>query len=354
MTRLKLPFIHRFRDRHGKLRHYFRRPGFKQVPLPGFPGSAEFMEAYQAALAGEGPRVEIGANRTRPGTVNAVVVGYYQSLTFRSLAPGTQKMRRAILERFRVDHGDKRIATLPREFISRTLGKRSPAAARNWLKTLRGLLQFAVAEGFRQDDPTRDVTLPPLKSDGVHTWTEAEIGQFEATHEIGSRARLALALLLYTAQRRGDVVKIGRQHVRDNVLHVRQQKTRATLEIPVHSDLRQVIDATPGAHLTYLVTANGEPFSPAGFGNWFRECCDAAGLPKGCSAHGLRKAACRRLAEAGCTVHQIAAISGHRSLSEVQRYTRAADQARLAREAMRTMQGAVTTEMRTASGKPDR
>ncbi len=166
MTKLRLPFIHCFRDRHGKVRHYFRRIGFKQVPLPGLPGSEEFMAAYQAALAGKAPCIEIGVSRTKPGTVNAVVVAYYQSLAFGSLAIGTQSMRRAILERFRAEHGEKRIGTLPREFISRTLNKRSPAAARNWLKTLRGLLQFAVAEGFRQDDPSKDVTLPPLRSDG--------------------------------------------------------------------------------------------------------------------------------------------------------------------------------------------
>jgi len=273
------------------------------------------------------------------------------AITIRWLSVRSQsalrKCRRAILERFRTEHGDKRIAMLPQEFIVRTLGKRSPAAARNWLKTLRGLLEFAVSEKFRADDPTHGVKLPKLpKSDGIATWTEEEISAFETKHPIGSRARLAFALLLFTAQRRGDVVRMGRQHVRNGAISVRQQKTGAALEIPIHQDSQTVLDATPSEHLTFLVTEFGKPFAPAGFGNWFRDQCNEAGLPRHCSAHGLRKAACRRLAEAGCTAHQIAAISGHASLREVERYTKAADQARLAKDAINKEQ------LRTSSGKP--
>jgi integrase len=333
MTRIKLDYVHEYRDRHGKLRRYFRRPGFKRIALPGVPGSDEFMTAYQLTLAGQPPRIEIGAGRTKPGTVNAAIVGYYSSVAFRSLAVGTQKLQRSILERFRTEHGDKRIALLPRDFIIRTLGRRSPSVARNWLKTLRALLQFAIAEGFRADDPTQGVRPPRIKTDGIHTWTEIEIEQYEARHPIGTRARLALALLLYTAQRRGDVVVMGRQHVRNGMIAVRQQKTGAILQIPIHPKLREALAATSENHLTFLVTEFGKPFSFAGFGNWFRERCNEAGLPGKCSAHGLRKAACRRLAEAGCTAHQIRAISGHVSLREVERYTKAADQAELARQA---------------------
>ena len=210
MTRIKLDYIHEFVDRHGKVRRYFRRPGYKRIPLAGVPGSDEFMTAYQLALAGQTPRVDVGASlRTKPGSVNAAIVAYYNSLAFRSLAPGTQQMRRNILERFRSEHGEKRIALLPHEFIVRTLGKKSPAAARNWLKTLRGLLQFAVSENFRADDPTQGVKLPRFKSDGIHAWTEAEIAQFEERHAIGTQPRLALALSLFTAQRRGDVIRMG-------------------------------------------------------------------------------------------------------------------------------------------------
>jgi integrase len=333
MTRLRLDYVHEYLDRHGKLRRYFRRPGFKRIPLPGAPGSDEFMTAYQLALAGQPPRPEIGAGRTKPGTVNAAIVGYYSSEAFRALAPGTQKLQRSILERFRAEHGDKRVALLPREFVIRALGKRRPSVARNWLKTLRALLRFAIAEGFRADDPTQGVKPPRIKTDGIHTWTEDEIARYEARHPIGTKARLALALLLYTAQRRSDVVRMGRQHVRNGMIAVRQQKTGAMLQIPVHPNLQEALDGLPEKQLTFLVTEFGKPFSFAGFGNWFRDRCKEAGLPKKCSAHGLRKAACRRLAEAGCSAHQIRAISGHASLREVERYTKAADQAELARQA---------------------
>lgn len=333
MTHIRLPYVQAFVDRKtGAVFRYFRRPGCERVRLPGMPGSAEFMAAYQAAL--DAPANEIGGKRTKAGSVNAAIVEYYKSLAFCSLAAGTQRMRRSILERFRAEHGDKPIAPLPAKFIALTLSKMQPFAARNWLKAIRHLIQFAISQGMREDDPTQGIKLPKVKSDGIHTWSEDEIAQFQAAHPVGTKARLALALLLYTAQRRSDVVRMGRQHVRDGVIEVRQEKTGAVLVIPVHAELAAVIEATPSQHLTFLTTRSGRPFAPSDFSEQFRAWCDAAGLPKECSAHGLRKAACRRLAEAGCSANEIAAISGHASLKEVERYTRAADQARMARNAM--------------------
>jgi integrase len=193
-------------------------------------------------------------------------------------------------------------------------------------------MQHAVEIGMRADDPTRDVRAVPVKSNGYHSWTEAEIAQFERHHPVGSRARLAFGLLLYTGQRRSDVVRMGRQHVSDGALFVRQQKTGREVWIPVHAALTAILAEAP-SNLTFLVTDQGKPYSAAGFGNWFRDQCRAAGL-RGCSAHGLRKAAARRLAEAGCTAHEISAITGHASLREVARYTEAADRRKLAVSAM--------------------
>lgn len=358
MTRIRLKYVNAFRDRHGRLRHYFRRPGCKSVGLPGLPGSTEFMEAYQAALAGEiAPRLEIGTSRTRPGTIAALTVGYFNSLAFYSLAPETKRTRRNILERFRTEHGDKRIALLQRVHIEKMVIAKAatPAAARNFLNTIRSLLQLAVETGIRPDNPAVGVKRVKIRTDGYRTWTEDDIAAFEAKHQVGSRARLAFALLLYTGQRRSDIIQMGRQHVRGGVLFLRQQqKTGTPLEIPVHPELQAVLDATLSNHLTFLTTSLGKPFSAAGFTNWFRECCNEAGLPKGTSAHGLRKAACRRLAEAGCSANVIAAISGHKSLNEVQRYTAAADQLRMARMGMDAMTKAFPlTTKRTSSYKPE-
>ena len=203
---------------------------------------------------------------------------------------------------------------------------------------MRSLCQFGVKRRYLRTDPTANIKQRAIKGDGFHTWTEDEIAQFEAHHPVGTKPRLALALLLYTAQRRSDVVRMGRQHIRETddgpALYVKQRKTGVELLIPIHPELGAVLDATPSEHLTFLVTATGKPYGDNHFSESFREWCDAAGLPKRCSAHGLRKAACRRDAEAGCSANEIMAHSGHATMKELVRYTKAADQARLARNAL--------------------
>ena len=138
--RLKLPpYIHGYTDRHGRPRFYFRRAGFKKVPLPGLPWLPDFMEAYDTALAGQ--RIAIGASRTKPGTIAALTVAYFSSVAFQSLAPETQRTRRNILERFREEHGEKRFTLVQREHIVRMLGSKisKPSSARNWLNTVRAI-----------------------------------------------------------------------------------------------------------------------------------------------------------------------------------------------------------------------
>ncbi len=339
MARLRLRYVQGFVDRGtGVAFYYFRRRGYQRIRLPGLPGSAEFMAAYGAALH-ESP-TPVGATRTRAGSVNAAVIGYYDSATyFGSLAPTTQTKRRQILERFRAEHGDKPIALLPQKFITVMLSKLKPTVAIAWLGAIRHVMQYAVSANLCESDPTQGVKVKLPRTDGIHTWSESELQRYEAAHPIGTKARLALALGIYSGQRRGDCIRMGRQHIRDGLLHVRQQKTGAELLIPVHSDLRTIIDATSSDHLTFLVTRSGKPYSGDDFSEQFRAWCDAAGLPSECSFHGLRKAACRRLAEAGCSANEIAAISGHATLKEVERYTKAVDQARMARNAMARQAG---------------
>src|SRR5262245_57841934 len=115
-------YTHGFIDRHGKPRFHFRRAGFKQVPLPGLPWSPEFMQAYEGALNGA-PPIAIGASRTKPGTIDDVIVRYLGSASFTSKAKTTQAERRATLNRFRRDHGDKRISMLQGEHVAAILGK---------------------------------------------------------------------------------------------------------------------------------------------------------------------------------------------------------------------------------------
>jgi integrase len=332
MTKLHLKYVQSYRGYH-----YFRRRGSPYVQLPGIPGSAEFMEAYQRALAAA--PVAIGASkRSSPGSVSAAIAEYYGSQAFRSLTGGTPAHRRSILERFREQYGDKRLASLPPEFIVALLDTLPPSVARNWLKALRHLMQWCQSRKLVRADSTLGIRVKTPKSDGHHTWSEDDVAQYEAHHPVGSKARLALALGLYTAQRRGDVIRMGRQHIRNGELAVRQSKTNAALVIPVLPELAAIIDATPTGHLTFLVTKTGKSYGANDFSEQFRRWCDDAELPQHCVFHGLRKATLTRLADAGCTAHEIAAISGHATLKEVERYTKAADQTRLARAAMeRTM-----------------
>lgn len=331
---IRLPYIHEYVDHRGKVRRYFRRKGFPTVRLYGEPASPEFMAAYNAANGALCIEPQpIGAARSAPGSVAGAIAEYYQHPSFLGLAPGTRQMRRAILERLRNKHGEKRLATLTQNDLARMLGEMKPFAARNWLKTLRGLFAFAALTGLCRDDPTAGIKPIRARAGERHVWTEEEIGQYEKRWKIGSRQRLAMALMLYTGAARADVVRLGRPNIRGSLFRYQRQKTGVTVEIGLDPRLAEIIDATPSEHLTFLVTERGAPFAVAGFGNIFREWCDAAGLPQ-CSAHGLRHAQGRRLAEAGCTEHQIAAALGHDALTEVRRYTRAADRTRLGREAI--------------------
>jgi integrase len=336
VTKIRLPYIHEFEDRYGKIRRYVRRGG-KRYGLPGAPGSEEFMAAYHAALQEHKP-APVGASRTRPGTTNAAVVSYISSSEFKALAHDTQRTRRNVLERYRRDFGDLPIVGLRPQDVAAMLAAKSgtPSAARNFLNTLRALVVHCMRPdiGILTEDPTRGVKRVKIKTDGYRTWSEDDIEKFREHHPIGTRARLAMELLLNTAQRRSDVVRLGRQHIRNGFIQIRQQKTGAELAIPVLPELDAVIRTGPADQLTFLTTAAGKPFTAAGFGNWFRDVCNEAGIPKGTSAHGLRKATCRRLAEAGVSANVIASISGHTSLREVQRYTKAAEQKRMAKAGM--------------------
>jgi integrase len=164
-----------------------------------------------------------------------------------------------------------------------------------------------------------------------------EVQQFEECHPIGTKARLAFALLLYTGQRRSDVIRFGKQHTKGGVLTFTQYKGRNRkphkLTLPILPALQKVIDASPCGDMTFLINDLGRPFTDAGFGNKFRDWCDRADLPQ-CSAHGLRKAGATIAANNGATAHQLMAIFGWDTLKEAEKYTAKADQQRLAQAAM--------------------
>jgi integrase len=329
MAQIKLKYVNGFanRDRkNGRVRYYFRRRGQKAILLPGLPGSEEFMAASAAALA------EIGADRTLPGTVSALVVDYYRSDEWQNqLAEDTRKTRRRIIERFRAKHGNKRVAFLRREHLLKMLAEiGKPSAKRHWLKAIRGLLRFAVPTMLKVD-PTEgigNIKLP--KSRGHPTWTDEQIVQYRSYWPIGTQPRLVMEFALETVSRRGEVVRLGPQHVKNGRIRIERTHGSEDVDIPVSPQLQAACDAMPKSHLTFIVTAQGKPRSKYGMGGDFAKWATEAGLPKSCRLHGLKKAGMRRRADAGNTAHELMAFSGHKSLSEVQRYTTAADKRRLA------------------------
>jgi integrase len=342
MPKAQLPYVHRFRDRHGRWHYYYRRRG-KRIRLP-LPDDPDYEAAYHRAHTPTTPAV----SGPRAGSVEQAIISYYQSTAFGRLARSTRAMHRSHLERLRAKYGNKNIASMPAEFISRMIADLSPHVARNRIKVLRKLLKHAKAIGLVQADVTKEIELPQVRG-GRWTWTEDEIEQYERCHAVGTKARLAMALGLYTSQRRGDVICMGRQHVKGDVLTVRQRKTGTPLQLTLLPELQEIIAATPSGNLTFLTTSVGGPFAESTFSKAFNRWCREAGLLPRCTFHGLRYAMARRLAEQGATTHQIAAVTGHKSLTEVARYTNAVNQARLNREAMKLIGEA---KERTPIGKP--
>jgi integrase len=295
----RLRFIQKFQDRHGRVRLHLRRKGQKPIALsdekdPGF------LLASQTALAPTAPVPKVA--RVAAGSFEALTRSYVSSAKFKQLGPSTQAVYRRIIDDLFRKHGDKPVAMMQSNHIRWMPDAKAetPAAANHLLRTLRALMKYAVQEGIRPDDPTQGVDRLKEVGEGVETWTEEDIAVFEGRWPDGPRPRLALALLIYTGQRRSDVVRMGRQHVQDGVIEVRQVKTKSRLFIPLHPGLAAAI-ATETDRLTFLVTEPGKPLTPNGFYMRFKGWVEAAGLPVGRSPHGLRKAAARRLAEGGCT-----------------------------------------------------
>lgn len=346
----RFPFVQEYRDNRGKVRRYFRRGGIR-LALTGEPGSAEFAAAYSAALNGTGAIPKGGTSKPKAGTIDALCVSYYSSPEFFALRDSTKRTYRASIEPFREAHGDKPFKTLERRHIKSEIAKlaATPAQANKLLKRLRQLLAHAVDLEWIDRNPADGIK--PIRTEGGFAeWPEEMIQQFEVRWPIGSRPRLALDLLLFTGQRRSDVVQMARSNIRDGSIRVVQVKTGEALWLPIHPRLAASIEATSSSGLYLLMTEYGRPFTAAGFGNWFRAQCDAAGIEKGYSAHGLRKAAGRRLADAGCTAHQIMAVLGHRSLNEATRYTKGADQRLNAQAAIARIGTEKEHEMSSALG----
>lgn len=335
---VRFRYVQAFNDRHGHVRYYFRRPGCPRTALPGAPGSVEFLTAYNACLTNEPPPVAL-RNAPAAGSFGKLILDYMASVQFKRTKPSTQTVTRGILERFAAAHGHRTVAGMKRRHIETILAgmDETPAAANNLLRRLRMILKFAIANEIVATDVTQGI---PFYREGTHhTWTDAELLAFEERWPLGTRQRTGYALALYTGQRRSDVARMTWRDydAAAGTIWVRQQKTGKELLIPVHPALKAALDAWPKNHVAIIANESGRGTSVQGFGNFMGEAIAAAKLPEHCVLHGLRKAASRRLAEAGCTTLQIMAITGHTTMAEIERYTEAAQQPLLAAAAIQRL-----------------
>jgi integrase len=298
----------------------------KAVRLPGIPGDEQFMAAYHAALAGSSNApADIGASRTAPGTVAALVANYFKSAAWLDLAKDTRTTRWRLLERFREQHGDKRVALLRRDHFEKMLSEIPSLAMKDrWLRAIRGLMKSGVPSMLK-DDPTIGLKLKRAKSKGHHTWTEAEITQYRAYHPLGTQARLVLEFALESASRKGEIVRLGPQHLyqgRNGEWRIRIARTKGSRDVDIlmSAELLAAVQAMPKAGLAYIVGEKGGVLSKITLGHRFREWAIEASLPKHCRLHGLKKSGMVEIALAGGTAPELMAVSGHRSMVEAQRY----------------------------------
>jgi len=351
MTRLHLPYVMHDTDRHGNVRYYLRRRGRRKVRLPGRPGSPEFMAAYHAGLAETAPPP--GVARIEPGSLRWLVTRYLASPEARDLQPKTRSARRRNLEAICAELlaaddptplGDLPFAQMAARHVRLLRDRKAaaPEAANDRLKSLKVLFAWAVAADLAHTNPARDVPKFRPSATGFHTWTPEEVEKYEARWPAGTKARLALDLVMYTGARRSDIIALGRQHERAGWLCWTQAKGRARkpvrVEIPILPALRATLDASALGAMTYLVTEHGRPYSHGGIGNRFKAWCLAAGLPH-CSMHGVRKAAACIAAERGATEQQLMAIFGWETAEQARVYTRAANRRRMAGDGMALIWG---------------
>jgi integrase len=319
--------------------YYFRRGG-RRWRLPGAALSPEFMAEYHLLVAATEPMREAqGPRPYPPGSFGALVAAYFADRrAFGEKKPSTQQIYRMILEPLAEVHGRKPVALLERRHIKQWFDARgeTPGTANMIVKVVRLVMSYAVENGYRKDNPALRIKLFKL---GEHrAWTDEECGAFEAQWPSGTMQRRAYMLAKFTGQRCGDIARMTRGHRKDGAIRVMQQKTtdgktNQELWIPEHRDLAAEL-ACGGAHMSLLTESDGSAFTDRRLSKWFARAIEEAGLPDSCVLHGLRKTAARMLAEVGCSTLQIASITGHRSLREIERYTAAANQRTLATAAI--------------------
>jgi hypothetical protein len=341
MTRQKLPkHVQGYVTPWGQQVYYLRKPGRPKIRMQVaddvLPWSPAFMAALESASAKLPADQKQVVNRAPvAGTVNAALVSYYDSGMFNALGKTTRQNRRAILERLiRAEHGDKRTHMMHAQALGAIMGKLKPNPQRNFKRAMRHFVKYCISLGLMTADPLASVTLTDKpKSKGFHAWADDEVDAYRKHHAAGTKARLALEVLLQTGHARSDVVRMGDQYVRNGRLSMARKKTGTEFSIKLLPELvaELALHRRDGAvsSMVWLTTERGTPFgSAASFGNWFAARCREARVPG--RAHGLRKASAIRLALLGATPYELMAWHGWKSIKEAQDYVEQANKMKLA------------------------
>lgn len=329
----KLPqFCYREKSRHGQTRYYFRRGKGARYRLPDF-ADPTFWPAYEQARSNS--IQDVKPVRAAQGTLEWLIAIYRQSTAYTGLSAATRRQRDNIFTNVIKSAGKANYADITRAVIARGREDRAatPAQARNFLDAMRGLFRWALEADLVQVDPTAQVKNPRRpKGAGFTAWTDDDAAAYCKRWPVGTIERVWFEVLLNTGLRRGDAVRVGRPHLRDGALVIQTEKTGMHVAIPVTADFLNMMKAGPTGDLTFVCGERGLPLTKESFGNLFRKACVAAEVNK--SAHGIRKLAATRIAEAGATVAELEAIFGWTGGAMASLYTKTVDRTRLAKQGM--------------------
>jgi integrase len=348
MPRPRPPHLHRQVSRHGRTVWYVRIGKGRRIRLREKFGSSEFDAEYQAAISGSTPP----PRNSRPASGSLAWLWDRYRETGRwvnEFSRSTKKTRENIMKHVLDQSGDKPYALITSAHIIEARERRvkTPAQARNFLDVMRGLFAWATEAGHIKVNPTVGVASPPRKKGpGFKPWTEADVETYYRRWPLGTHERLWLDVLLYSGLRRGDVVRYGKQHVRNGIGKIRLEKGGEQIEVtlPILPVLAETLAIGPCGDLTFIVGKQGRPLTKESFGNAFKDACVAAGILDK-SAHGVRKIAATTAANNGATVSHLKALFGWESDTMPALYTKAADRDRLAREAAHKLANAERTSI---------
>lgn len=334
MPRPRPPHLHRQQTRHGRVVWYVRVGKGPRTRVRGEYGTLAFDPAYRAAVEG---RVVEAPPKAATSSLVWLWDRYRETAAWSDLSLATRRQRENIVLGVLKTAGTKPYTAIMRADIVAGRDRRSktPAQARNFLDAMRGLYRWALEAGHVTIDPTANVKNPKRpKGKGFPAWTEQDVERYETKWPVGIRQRVWLDVLLYTGLRRGDAVRLGRQHVRDGVATIRTEKSQesVTVTIPILPVMQRTLDAGPTAELAFICGANGKPLTKESFGTMFHEAAKEAGINK--NAHGVRKIGATRAANEGATVAELEALFGWRGGGMASLYTRDADRVRLAKGAI--------------------